>query len=61
MLTVDKSLVNDVREQDGLEGEDLSVRRLSAEGMVEGCGGEDDNSRPALTRHSTIRIKPSVT
>ena len=62
MLTVDKSLVNDVREQDGLEGEDLSVRRLSAEGMVEGCGGDDDdNSRPALMRHSTIRIKPSVT
>ena len=30
MLTVDKSLVHDVREQDGLEGEDLSVRRLSA-------------------------------
>eukprot|EP00577_Skeletonema_sp_RCC1716_P009816 CAMPEP_0113407288 /NCGR_PEP_ID=MMETSP0013_2-20120614/19966_1 /TAXON_ID=2843 ORGANISM="Skeletonema costatum, Strain 1716" /NCGR_SAMPLE_ID=MMETSP0013_2 /ASSEMBLY_ACC=CAM_ASM_000158 /LENGTH=664 /DNA_ID=CAMNT_0000293193 /DNA_START=212 /DNA_END=2206 /DNA_ORIENTATION=+ /assembly_acc=CAM_ASM_000158 len=29
MLEVDKTLVNDVREQAGLEGEDLSVRRMN--------------------------------
>jgi hypothetical protein len=69
------ALANDVREQSGLPGEDLAERCDEAvvlsqsvnkssrknKGLVEGGGGgEDDNSRPALMRHSTIRIKPSV-
>ena len=44
-LSVDKKLVNDVREQAGLEGEDLSVRKLSVDNTAHTFG--------------TIRIKKS--
>ncbi|KAL7493482.1 hypothetical protein ACHAWT_006030 [Skeletonema menzelii] len=58
MLEVDKTLVNDVREQAGLQGEDLSVRRVKL----------DDASKHSRhskhTRHdleaSTIRIKKAM-
>lgn len=51
MLEVDKTLVNDVREQAGLQGEDLSVRRMSDSTSLRGQG---------LTRlSSTIRITKS--
>ena len=76
ILDCDLALANDVREQSGLPGEDLAERCDEAavlsqsvnkslrknKGLIEsGGGGEDDNSRPALMRHSTIRIEPSVT
>eukprot|EP00574_Skeletonema_japonicum_P005377 CAMPEP_0201721260 /NCGR_PEP_ID=MMETSP0593-20130828/5970_1 /ASSEMBLY_ACC=CAM_ASM_000672 /TAXON_ID=267983 /ORGANISM="Skeletonema japonicum, Strain CCMP2506" /LENGTH=475 /DNA_ID=CAMNT_0048212035 /DNA_START=32 /DNA_END=1459 /DNA_ORIENTATION=- len=51
MLEVDKTLVNDVREQAGLQGEDLSVRRMS-ESTKHRYRGQD------LT-DSTIRITKS--
>lgn len=76
ILDCDLALANDVREQSGLPGEDLaercdetavlsqSVKNKSLrknKGLVGSGGGEDDrNSRPVLMRHSTIRIKPSV-
>jgi hypothetical protein len=76
ILDCDLALANDVREQSGLPGEDLAERCDEAavlnqsgknkslrknKGIVESGGGEDDrNSRPVLMRHSTIRIKPSV-
>ena len=48
-LEVDLSMINDVREQSGIRGEDLSVRRTSSKEF--GIG--------ALQKMSTIRIKKS--
>ena len=65
MLEVDLALANDVREQNGLPGEDLTERMMDGsgggvneslmskkEGLLEGGG------RKSLMRNATIRIKP---
>jgi hypothetical protein len=58
MLEVDKTLVNDVREQAGLQGEDLSVRRLN-----DASKNSKHSNHMNHTGHdlgaSTIRIKKS--
>jgi hypothetical protein len=68
ILEVDLSLANDVREQNGLQGEDLTERedpmmmkKEKSKERVEknGGGGSSSSSRPSMTRQSTIRIKPS--
>jgi len=70
MLDVDLALANDVREQNGLPGEDLTERvnekkkKLKKESIVSTkdgfeCGaGIGGGRRGSLERQSTIRIKP---
>jgi hypothetical protein len=65
MLEVDLALANDVQEQNGLPGEDLTERMMDGggggvneslmskkEGLLEGSG------RKSLMRNATIRVKP---
>ena len=61
-------MANDVREQNGLQGEDLTEREDPMMMMKEkskerveknGGGSSSSSSRPSMTRQSTIRIKPS--
>ena len=70
MLEVDLALANDVREQNGLPGEDLTERvndHFKNEKIVPtkdgfecatGAGGAVVDRRASLERASTIRIKP---
>jgi len=58
VLEVDLSMVNDVREQHGIRGENLSLRRAYAKG--EGQDALSGHPQPTLqSLHSTIRIKKS--
>lgn len=69
MLDVDLALANDVREQNGLPGEDLTERvnekkkKKKIEGIVSTkdgfeCGAGVGGRRGSMERQSTIRIKP---
>ena len=66
MLDVDLALANDVREQNGLPGEDLTERvyekKMKHEGIVSTKDGFECGAgvgrRGSMERQSTIRIKP---